>query len=501
MEIGFTLADLSHGLPLIAPVLYALLLLCLEAAAPGRLRSLAGWTALAALALAFLWTLGSLEGLRGINELDPVRQGRTTHLFCGMFVVDTPHLMGHLLILGSALFSGLLALPFLKARGEAAGIPAFSALLLLAAAGGMLMISGASLLLCFLGMELLSLCLCVLAALRPGRREGLEAGLKHFLIGAFAAALFAFGLALLYAGRGSVDLALFRIQWVERPEVTGMAGLGATLILAALFSKASVFPFQACAPAVHQGLAAPIVPLFSGAMQAAAFVLMMAMAGLVPAEIRYAVPVIALAAAAAGVLGALRARDLKRLLAFSAAAHAGFLLVGLNSVLSAENWPDAWQSVRGVFFYLVAYLLAAAGALGIVAWLERGAGRGLRLEELAGLGGRHPWAAGLLALCLLSLGGAPLTAGFWARFYLFSQAIRQGFIVLSVLGLLLSAACLMAYLRIIHTVYMRPAEREDFAPAPAAPEILAIALSAAGLLLFGLLDPSMLFLFLFGLQI
>ena len=497
LKFSFTWDDARLGLPLILLALGVLLVLCLQlfSMSEKRRKSLSGWITMAVLFLALLLTAIRTGALYGLNDLYPERKGFNVSLFNGAYSLDTPQLLGHLVVIGAALFTALLSLPFLK-RDEDGGMEGeFFALLLLMPLGGMLMISGADLMVCFLGLEVLSLSLYILTAFRPRRPESVEAGLKYFLLGAFAAAFFVFGLALLYAGNGSIQVPAFRTQWFVPPEIHGLAGLGATMIFAALLFKASLFPFQMWTPDVYQGAPTPITALMSTGTKAAAFVLMVSVAGLVPKEVRYAVPALAVLTMAAGNFGAIRQTDIKRLLAYSGIAHAGYILVGVNSVMAGTSWPDSQLGIRAVYIYLMVYALSNLGALGVVAWLERGDEKAVTLEGLKGLAARHPGAAALMTLFLLSLGGIPPTAGFLGKLLVFSEAFRQHFYVLAALGLLLSAVSLYYYLKVVVYMYMRPSEVEEpFAPRPGL-MALPIGASAAGVLLFGCV-PSILIDFL-----
>lgn len=497
LKFGFTAQDAWLGLPLVLLALGVLLVLALQvfsAGGAGRKRA-AGWITILILSLAFVLTALRTGALYGLNNLYPERAGFTVSLFNKAYFLDTPQLLGHLVVLGAALFTAFLSLPFLKSGEDGGREGEYFALLLLMPLGGMLMVSGADLMVCFLGLEILSLSLYVLTAFRSRRPESVEAGIKYFMLGAFAAAFFVFGLALLYAGNGSIQVPAFRTQWFVPPEIHGIARLGGAMIFAALLFKASLFPFQMWTPDVYQGAPTPVTALMSTGTKAAAFVLMVSVAGLVPKEVRYAVPALAVLTMAAGNFGAIRQTDIKRLLAYSGIAHAGYILVGVNSVMAGTSWPDSQLGVRAVYIYLIVYALSNLGALGVVAWLERGEEKAVTLEGLKGLAARHPAAAALMALFLLSLGGIPPTAGFLGKLLVFSEAFRQHFYVLATLGLLLSAVSLYYYLKVVVYMYMRPAEAEEpFAPRPGL-MALPIGASAAGVLLFGCV-PSLLIDFL-----
>ncbi len=493
MDYGFTGYDLVLGLPLLILLLGAIFIIVFEffSFEPSRKKEAAGAISILSLFLSFMITLLRLFALYGLNDPDPTRKGFIVNLFNKSYFLDTPHLIGHIIVIGCALLSAFLSIPYLKHDDEdSPRVGEYFSLLLLMPLGGMMMISGMNLMVCFIGLEILSISLYVLAAIRPRREASVEAGLKYFLLGAFASAFFVFGLALIYAGGGTINVPLFRVQFNQPPAMEGIAALGGAFVFAALLFKASLFPFQMWTPDVYQGAPTPITALMSTGTKAAAFLLMAAVAGLVPGEVKYAVPTIAVLTMAVGNFGALRQNDLKRMLAYSGIAHAGYLLVGINSLMAGKSWPDSQFPARTIYFYLIAYGLANLGALGVIAFLEKGEEKCVTLEGFKGLSRRHPVAAALMTVFLVSLGGIPPTAGFIAKFVIFSQAIRQGFYVLAVLGLLLSAVSLYYYLRVVIYMYMLRPEKEEPVSMPSVLMGIPLGVSAVGVLLLGVV-PSM----------
>jgi NADH-quinone oxidoreductase subunit N len=321
-------------------------------------------------------------------------------------------------------------------------------LLLLAVAGLMIMVSSTDWLVVFLGLEVLSVASYALTGLRRNSRESSEAAAKYFLMGSFAGAFFVFGLALVFGTTGRMD---FPGTLSGGP--TAMAGLG--LITAALFFKIAIVPFHMWAPDVYEGAPTPVTAFLTIAPKAAGLaVLLRALApvmgrGAAGAAFLAAVSVAAVLTMFVANLSALRQKSVKRLLAYSAIAHSGYLLVAVV----AGDGPS-------LVFYLIVYMFMNAGAFGVLAALSGAGVDRTSLEDLSGLGRRHPWLAASLAVFLLSLAGIPPTAGFLGKFYIFSGAVREGHILLAVAAVLASLISVAYYLKVIVVMYMHDPETE-----------------------------------------
>jgi len=338
-------------------------------------------------------------------------------------------------------------------------------LLLCTPIGMMLMAGAQDLLVFFIGLELLSIPLYALASFRRSRPRSVEAGMKYFLLGAFAAAFFLYGAALVYADTGTIALAELREMGVSG----ALAGTGTALMMASLFFKISVFPFHLWVPDVYQGSPTPVTALMATGTKAAAFAFLFNAAFLIPPSAAMTVAVIALVTMAAGNLGALVQSDVKRMLAYSGIAHAGTVLLLVAGFLAGDgnNYVDGagsmhTQAVHAALFYLGAYVFTAAGSFGLLALLES-CGEGTTLESLRGLSRRRPAVAAAMALFLLSLGGIPATGGFLGKYLVFTLAVRADMVAVAVIGALLSVVALGYYLRVIVAMYMQP-ETETGAP-------------------------------------
>jgi NADH-quinone oxidoreductase subunit N len=418
--------------PLLAVVLGALVSLLLEAfLKKGEHEPSALAAVLALFAAALLIVLSWGRGLTyfgGRLSLDPLAL-----LLMAVFVLV-------------AVFVLLMSLAYGPRR--AINLGQLSGLLLFAVAGLMIMVSSRDWLVVFLGLEVLSVASYALAGLRRNDRASAEAAAKYFLMGSFAGAFFVFGLALLYGTSGRLDFG------VALAAGTGPA-IGLGLIVTALFFKIAIAPFHMWAPDVYEGAPMPVTVFLTIAPKAAGLVVMFRA---LPPQIGRggamsvfgpAVMVAAVLTMFAGNLAALKQTRVKRLLAYSAIAHSGYLLVAV----AAGDGP-------GLVFYIIAYVFMNAGAFGVLAALSGDGVEGASLSELAGLGRRHPWLAASLSVFLLSLAGIPPTAGFLAKFYVFSAAVAKGQVPLAVAAVMASLVSVAYYLKVIVAMYMRDPDSE-----------------------------------------
>ena len=395
-----------------------------------------------------LTSLGAAVGLTiwqwETGDLEPIIENA--------LAVDTLALGGGLLFYAAAILTVVLSL-----RDEAvrvAGAGEYFALLLASVTGMVVFASAENLITLFVGIELLSIPLYALCAFRRARSESVESGVKYFLLGSFSSALFLYGSALLYAASGTLDLGVLADRELGSP----LALSGLALITASLFFKVAVFPFHLWAPDVYQGSPTPVTALMATGTKAAAFGFLIAqLMPILPASARNGVAVLALVTMLLGNLGALVQNDLKRMLAYSSVAHAGTLLLLVAAGMGAT---DTHGALLAAFYYLGGYLFTAAGAFGALALLEGSGSRYTRLENLRGLARSRPFVSALLALCLLSLGGIPATAGFLGKWFVFSVLVRADMILVAVLGALLSVVALGYYLRVIVVLYMQPPPEE-----------------------------------------
>lgn len=336
--------------------------------------------------------------------------------------------------------------------------------LMLATPIGMMLMAGArDLIVFFIGLELLSIPLYALAAFRRDRARSVEAGLKYFLLGAFAAGFFLYGTALVYTATGSLSLDMLADPAQRAALGSPMALVGVALIAASVFFKVSVFPFHLWVPDVYEGAPTPVTALMATGTKAAGFAFLMSALVLLPASTASTVALIAVITMAAGNFGALAQTDVKRMLAYSGIAHAGTLLLGVAGAIHGD--PSNGGAVQASLVYMTAYVATAAGAFGLLALLERDGGP-TTLESLKGLAQRRPWVAAALTLFMLSLGGIPATGGFLGKYLVFSVAVRSELTGFAILGVLLSVVALGYYLRVIIAMYMQAPEHDANVPEP-----------------------------------
>src|SRR5438046_10339919 len=344
----------------------------------------------------------------------------------------------------------------------------FYALLLFATAGMGVLASAQELLTAFIGLEMSSISSYVLAGYRRDSLKSSESAMKYFLLGSFATAFFLYGIALVYGASGTTKLTgmgseeLFHSTYFE---------LGLAMILIGLGFKVAAAPFQVWTPDVYEGAPTPVTALFSAGPKAAAFALLLRIFATVPAATKYwfwAFWVLAALTMFAGNLGALVQTNMKRLLAYSSIAPAGYILVAFAAVTSMAQGgsEEAAPAYAAVLFYLLSYALVKLGAFTIVSQLGGTGEKNLSLDDYAGLSQRQPFVAAMLSIYLLSLLGLPVTAGFFAKFYIFKAAVNSHMIQLAMLMAVTSVIGAYYYLRVIVVMYMREPSAEAAAAAP-----------------------------------
>jgi NADH-quinone oxidoreductase subunit N len=348
---------------------------------------------------------------------------------------------------------GILTVLFSSAVLERDKIPSgeYHALVLFAIGGMMLMASAVDLLIIFLALEILSLALYVLTGIRRGVARSTEAAFKYFLLGAFSSAFFLYGIAFTYGIVGSTRLeSISVVMSGQGAGANPMAQLALGLLIVGFAFKVSAVPFHMWTPDAYEGAPAVVAGFMSTGVKAAAFAafarVFLSAFGSLSADWAPVVWGLAILTMVAGTVAAVAQTNIKRLLAYSSIAHAGYLLVAL--VAGNEIGKGA------ILFYLLVYAVTNIAAFGIVALLGAGDRIGDDLADYAGLSSRQPLLAGLMTVFLLSLGGFPPTAGFVAKWYVFSAAVSAGYTGLAIVGVLTSVVSVFFYLRIVVAMYM-----------------------------------------------
>lgn len=388
--------------------------------------------------------------------------------------------LGVRLVVGiAAIFGVLLSGGYLPAMQKKAG--EYYSLLLLAASGMMLMGSATDLIVLFIALEIFSLALYILSGFQRENPRSTEAAMKYFLLGAFASSFFVYGAALLYGAGGSTNFAVIGAALSSGSGNAALALPGIALLVVGFGFKVSLVPFHMWTPDVYQGAPTPITAFMSVGTKTAAFagfirVLLVALPSLQP-QWGMALAVLAVITMTVGNLTALRQTSVKRMLAYSSVAHAGYLLVGIV--------PGTGSGSSAALFYLFAYAFMNIGAFAVAIAMEKAGEGDLEQSRLAGAANRYPALALAMAIFMLSLAGIPPLAGFFGKFFLFKAAVDGGWAWLVAVGVLNSAISAYYYLRVTVAMYFSDAsevvERRVWAGLNASVLIAAVATVVIGL--------------------
>jgi NADH-quinone oxidoreductase subunit N len=425
-----------------------------------------------------LLAVAALAGMIGALLATLARWGTGGRAFRDMIVLDDYALFFNVIICYSGALIVLLSMDYLRRRGSDSA--EYYALVLFATAGMMLLAAAGDLVVIFLALELMSLSLYVLAGLFKRELASGEASMKYFLLGAFASSFLLYGIALLYGAAGTTNLDRIASAMASRPrDPLFVVGLG--LVLVGFGFKISSVPFHMWVPDVYQGAPTSVTALIATGSKAGAFAALIRVLTVVPRGVAVDWTVLLWVVAAVtmtvGNVVAIAQSNLKRMLAYSSIAHAGYMLVGLVA--------GGAVGTSAVLFYLLTYAFTTIGAFGVITLCERARGEAVEVGDYAGLARRHPLLAAALGLFLLSLIGIPPLAGFVGKFYVFGAAVRAGYVWLAVIGVLNSAVAAYYYLRVIVYMYMREPEGAATAFAPSFAGSLALAIALLGIVLLG----------------
>ena len=364
--------------------------------------------------------------------------------FGGSFIVDEfARFLKILALIGSA---AAIAMSIDYARREAQERFEYSVLILLSTLGMMMLISAADLIALYLGLELMSLPLYVVAASHRGSLRATEAGLKYFVLGALSSGMLLYGASLVYGFTGTVSFA-----GIARAAGQGGIGLifGIVFLFAGFCFKVSAVPFHMWTPDVYEGAPTPVTAFFAAAPKVAGMAMfvrtaVMAFPG-ITSEWQQIVVFVSIASMALGSFAAIGQRNFKRLMAYSSIGHMGFALIGLAAGTS--------EGVQGVLVYVAIYVTMTLGVFAVILSMRRSSGMVESIDQLAGLARTHPTMAFFLAMLLFSMAGVPPLAGFFAKFYVFLAAIKAGLYMLAVLGVVTSVVGAYYYLAIVKLMY------------------------------------------------
>jgi NADH-quinone oxidoreductase subunit N len=406
--------------------------------------------------------------------------------FSNMVKVDGFSVYFHFLIIAIAAVVILSSFEYMAVQRIRAG--EYYALILFGAVGMTLMSSAVELVLIFIALEISSISTYILTGFRRNEAASSESSLKYFLLGSFATAFFLYGVAMMFGATGSANIDVIS-QKLQSGPVQLLVYVAMALMFVGLGFKVAAAPFHIWTPDVYEGAPAPIVGFMSTAPKAAAFAVLLRVVFTINAPGRFWLLWLAAALSmTVGNVGALVQTNIKRLLAYSSIAHAGYLLVAFAMTTSA-NSPNG---ISAAMFYTAAYAAMNVGAFAVVSHFANAGERYVTLVDYEGLGRSSPLLAATLTIFLLSLIGIPMTGGFFAKFYVFSAAMKANLIWLTIIGVINSAIGAYYYLRIIVVMYMRePRQQVPVTPVPFGLG-LALAISLVATLYLGLLPDRVL---------
>jgi len=459
----FNVLDLWNSSPLLVLVATGLILLVLEGFRSRSARIAFGATIVGIVASIAL-TVASF------GELQPAFNNSFHHGTFGSFF--------SLVFLTAGFLTVLMSREYLVRMGIHR--TEYYALLVFALAGMMLMASATDLVVLFLGVELMSLCLYVLAGFMRTKSTSNESALKYFLLGAFVTGFLLYGIALLYGTTGTTNLGTIAAHFGVYAEST-LFLLGVGMVMMGLAFKVAAAPFHLWVPDVYQGAPTSVTAFMSTAAKAAAFAAFITVflrsfefAGTKISEL---LALLAAASMIIGNIGAIAQNNVKRMLAYSSVAHAGYMLTGI----AAGNQDGE----TGIMFYLAAYVLMNLGAFSIVSLVEGENDTKLSFDDYSGLSKQQPLLAALMSVFMFSLAGIPPMAGFFGKYYVFLAAVKADLTWLAILGVLTSLVSVYYYLRLVVVMYFRDGEAQVSAK-PSLAIIIAISLTAFFVVQLGL---------------
>ncbi|HSM71268.1 MAG TPA: NADH-quinone oxidoreductase subunit N [Anaerolineales bacterium] len=442
--MNLTQTDYQVLTPYILLTVWACILLLVDLFIPKGRKEITAFLSAFGLAITLGFTLAQI----GLEETG----------FNGMVVLDGFSIFVNALLLVSGLLGIALAYGYVKRMGIERG--EYYTLLLFSVTGMMLMAQAADLIIVFLALELLSIPLYVLAAFARPKVDSEEAGMKYFLLGAFSTGFVVYGIALIFGATQATNLYAI-VEFASNGTSGLLLAIGAALILVGFGFKVAAVPFHMWTPDVYQGAPTAVTAFMSSGAKIAGFAaLLRVFATAFPSLATEMTDILWALAALTMIVGnvvAISQSDIKRLLAYSSIAHAGYILMAFVPYGNPD--PEiASTAVAAGLFYLVAYAVTNFGAWGVVIALEKKEGRGLAIEDYAGLGKKYPALAAAMTVFILSFIGFPPTLGMVGKFYLFRSVIDGGFIWLAIIGVLTSLISAFYYLRVVVTMYMKEGE-------------------------------------------
>lgn len=480
--MGLTLSDLNITavIPHLAVLILGLLLLFLSPLLSKKGKEVIPHLAWLGLAIALFLVIRNWFG--------------SSTAFGNMLIIDHFSNFFDLIFILSSILVIFSSISYLKREGILKG--EYFVLVIFATFGMMLMASALDLIVIFLGLEIMSISLYILAGFNRDDIKSNESSMKYFLMGAFASGFLLYGIAFVYGAIGSTNLGQIALAFQElnlQHNLLFLIGIG--LILVGFGFKVALVPFHMWVPDVYQGAPTPITAFISAGPKAAGFaaLLRVFLFSLQSAHIDWAIIFWILAAATMtlGNIVAISQSNIKRMLAYSSIAHAGYVMVGLVA--------GGFEGLTAAMFYLMVYIFMNIGAFAIIIALGIKGEDKAELSDYTGLADYHPWLAIFMAIFMFSLAGFPPTAGFMAKFYIFSSAVKQGYIWLVIIGVLNSLVSVYFYLRVVVVMFMhKPSTQTQTGVLPFG-LILTILFTIAAVLYLGLFPQNLLTLANLGL--
>jgi len=407
-------------------------------------------------------------------------------ILAGSFILDRFALYWKALVLVATALTVVVSQRFIADGGYRAG--EYYSLILLASTGMLFMVSGYNLLTIWIALELMALSSYILAGYFKEETKSNEAALKYFVLGALSSGVLLYGISLIYGATGTIQLSVLAKASATASGDGRLFGFGVVLLLSGLLFKVAAVPFHVWTPDVYTGAPTPVTAYLAAASKAASFAILLRilLQGL-PGQVANWQTILALVAAVTmvwGNLAALTQDNVKRMLAYSSIAHAGYILLGVLAANEVGQWA--------VLFYLLTYVFVTLGVFATVILLERREYAGELCSDYAGLARRAPLLAGMMLIFLLALTGIPPTGGFVGKFYLFAAVVKGGWTWLAVVGVLMSAVSLYYYFRLVVFMYQEDASERTPTPLAAPALVGTIAVCAVVTLLLGLFPGPLL---------
>jgi NADH-quinone oxidoreductase subunit N len=436
--MSFSLVNILGTMPEIYLTFFGCVILILDTMIPNEKRSWLAYFTIASLLFAMIASYG-------LN-------GKGLPLYQGLYIIDPFSNFFKMIIYVAAIITILFSLPYLDR--EDIHIGEYYAFILFSTVGMMVMVSAGDLITLFLGIELMSLCFYVMVGLKRGSHRSVEASFKYFLLGAFSAAIFLFGISFLYGATGTETISGIAAFVANPGSLKPMVLLGIVLTLVGFAFKISAAPFHMWTPDVYEGAPTVVTGFMATASKIAAFGVFLRVFWVSfsadKMDWNLLIIILSILSMLVGNLVALRQTNIKRMLAYSSIGHAGYASMALLQ-------PNR-ESLFALMFYVFVYMFMTLGAFGIVLMLRKSGEEGEEISDLLGLYKRHPIAAFTMLVFMFSLAGIPPFGGFLAKFYIFFAVIHAGYAWLAVVGIIFAAIGAFYYLRIVMLMYMKDPE-------------------------------------------